>query len=128
MNISDENKQILTFLSGWQSDAYNFYKIHDLDFSARFSLFEDIDGIVGDDLPEDIEDEFYDFADTSCGGSFCLWFYPELKGERSTVASSFKEFSFLLTQKKVLDATSLDYESDGTESPWTDFKDSYDSN
>jgi len=123
----EKNKELLKKLSEWGYDeVYNLPEIHDMEIQDEFYNV-DVSELLNLDIPEnELEDTFLGFANSADGGEYCLWLYPDLKGEppvvfinldweHSLISSSFSKFIRDLGDKKVLNA-SMDFGDES--SPW----------
>jgi len=137
MKINKQDIKTLELLNNWEikEEFYNLFSIHYFILNKEFEEYDNIDFLFGKTNSEKHKNELITFGYYETGGSFCLWYYPELKteapvvyigdcGELAFVAPSFQDFVCLLSKGKLICAGGDD---DGNSNSiirqWGDFDD-----
>ena len=113
--ISKKSKKVLKIMRKWNAyeHIYDLTIIHDIEPYDDFRKMEYINEWFGFDVSDKMEATFIEFAQDASGGTYALWFYPNLigkppvvffgsEGSTNILASSFKDFICLLVNGKIL--------------------------
>lgn len=134
--INKQDIKILELLNSWEKkeEFYNLFSIHYFVLDEKFEEYRDLNFLLGEKNAQKHRNELLSFGSYETGGSFCLWYYPELEtkapvvyigdcGELAFVAPSFQDFVCLLSKGKLICAGGNDVNSNSILHQWGDFDD-----